>query len=772
MANTANALAEAWQSFRAGDRQRAGEIALGILRADPEQLGARALLGAITLAQGQLAEAAHYFREVLARQPDDADSHNSLGVALARQGKLTEAIPHFSNVLRLTPDSAEAHNNLGLILKDQGQPVEAERLFRQALRLSPGFAAAYNNLGLALKEQGKLGEALASLRQSLQLDPRSPEAHFNLGVVLRMQAQLTEAEASLRQAVHLRPNYAEAHSTLGNVLREQRRLAEAEASCRRALVLNPNSAEAHNNLALVLRDQDKSVEALTHLQQALTFKPNSTEIYHNLALLLQKLGRTDEALACFQRANRLASDQAEQYLQAGRTLLETKRFPEAEAKLRQAIRLRPNSAAAYTALGGLQQESGNPVEAEIQFRQALRLNPSHFAHENVGNALARQGKNSEARAAFRQALAIEPNFIGSIINVGNTFACEGALEEAEEYLQRALRLDPKSAEAHYSLALVQLLRGDFERGWREYEWRWLSRGVRRIRPNFHQPLWDGSDLAGRPILLHAEGGLGDTVQFIRYAALVKQRGGRVVVDSHPALVRLLSRCSGIDQIISRGFALPDFDVHAPLMSLPFIFGTRLETIPASASYLSVDPELVEHWRPEVAGLPGLKIGIAWQGSPQHFHDRVRSFPLSCFEPLAKIAGVRLVSLQKHAGREQIPEFAARFPIIDLGDRLDETSGAYLDTPAVMQSLDLVITPDSSLAHIAGALGVPVWLALPHVPEFRWLLNRDDSPWYPSDAPVSPEPAGRLAGRLRTHGGRTGRSGRWGFLTPRPRLLNL
>jgi tetratricopeptide (TPR) repeat protein len=731
MASNADALAEAWRDFRAGDRQRAGAIALRILQADPEQVPALALLGTIALAQSQLVEAAQYFREVLARQPDDADSHNSLGVAMARQGKLAEAIPHFRNVLSLTPDSAQAHNNLGLILKDQGQPVEAERLFRQALHLNPGFSAAYNNLGLALKEQGKLDEALASLRQAIALDASTPEAHQNLGLVLRMQGRLIEAEASLRQTIQLRANYAEAHSTLGNVLREQGRLDEAEASCRQALRLSPNSGEAHNNLALVLQEQNKLDEALAHLQQALRCKPNSTEIYNNLGLLLQMQGKHDESRACYQRATQLTSDQAEEFLRSGRLLQEMRRFSEAEASLRQAIRLQPESAAAYTALGGLLQEAGNPDEAELQFRQALRLNPDHFAYDNLGTALARQGKNPEARASFQQALTLRPDFIGSIINAGNTYACEGALAEAEQQLRRALQLDPKSAEAHYSLAMVLLLQGDFERGWPEYEWRWLARGVRRVRPNFHQPLWDGSELAGRTILLHAEGGLGDSVQFIRYAALMKQRGGTVVFDSHPALVDLLRGCSGIDRIIPRGDALPDFDVHAPLMSLPFIFGTRLATIPATVPYLSVDPELAERWRREVAGLPGLKIGIGWQGSPQHYHDRVRSFPLACFEPLARLAGVHLIILQKHAGREQLPEFAARFPITDLGARLDETSGAYLDTPAVMQSLDLVITPDSSLAHIAGALGVPVWLALPHVPEWRWLLDRNDSPWYPT-----------------------------------------
>jgi tetratricopeptide (TPR) repeat protein len=515
--------------------------------------------------------------------------------------------------------------------------------------------------------------------------------------VLHRQARLSEAETSLRQAIQLRPNYAEAHSTLGNVLREFQRLDEAEASCRQAITLNPNSSSAYTHLALVLEEQ----------------------------------GKHAVALACRQRANELAAKQAEEILRSGRAFQESRQFEQAEASLRQAMRVQPGSAAIHTALASLLQESGKPDQAEAEFREALRLEPTAHAHDNLGTALARQGKNAAARAQFLQALALAPGLINAMTNAGNTLASEGELAEAVQYFSQALQLNPDSAEAHYSRAMVRLLQGDFERGWPEYEWRWRARGVRRIQPNFQQPLWDGSPLNGRTILLHTEGGFGDTVQFIRYAPRIKQRGGTVLFDSHPAMVELLSRSEGIDQIIPRGAPLPAFDVHAPLMSLPYIFGTRVETIPAAVPYISIDPALVERWRQEMAGLRGFKIGIAWQGSPVHYHDRVRSFPLKCFEPLARLAGVHLISLQKHAGREQIPEFAVRFPIADLGDRLDEASGAYLDTPAAMLSLDLVITPDSSLAHVAGALGVPVWLALPHVPEFRWLLDREDSPWYPT-----------------------------------------
>jgi len=628
MASTEDQLAEAWNLFRSGDRQRAAGLAQACLNARPENSEALRLLAAIALAEGQLPAAADLFGRLSRMRPDDLDVRNSLGVALARLGKLDDALRHFLAIRSARPDSPEAHNNVGLVLKDQRQLTEAEQLFRQALRLRPDFAAAHNNLGLALRDQRRLKEASESFMRSIQLDPRTPEAHYNLGQVLSPLGQPDAAEACLRKAVWLRPAYSAAHAALGTLLAERR--------------------------------------------------PDNPEV-----------------------------------------------------GLRQAVASRPGEPAAFWALASYIQDLGKPEEAEPLFRHALRLRPDAPAHDNVGASLARQGKYAEARTYFLKAVELAPHAIGSLINVGNTFASEGELDEAERFLRKALQVDPEQAEAHYSLAMILLLRGDFERGWPEYEWRWRSRGVRRVRLELPQPEWDGSDLSGRTILLHAEGGLGDTIQFIRYAPLIKARGATVVLDVQVALASWLTGQPGIDRINARGEPLPAHDVHAPLMSLPRIMGTRLDTIPAKDSYLSVEPELAERWRRELSGLSGLKVGIAWQGSPRHYQDRIRSFPLASFEVLAKLDGVSLVSLQKHFGREQIPAFASRFPLLDLGARLDEPDNTYLDTPAVLRSLDLVITPDTSLAHAAGALGVPVWLALPSVPEFRWMLDRDDSPWYPT-----------------------------------------
>ena len=295
-----------------------------------------------------------------------------------------------------------------------------------------------------------------------------------------------------------------------------------------------------------------------------------------------------------------------------------------------------------------------------------------------------------------------------------------------------------------------LTRGDFERGWPSYEWRWNQPDS--IGRSFTQPFWDGSPLGGRTILLHAELGLGDTIQFIRYVPLVKERGGSVIVECQSALMKLIASAAGIDQLVARGLPLPPFKVQAPLLSLPRIFKTTLDAIPAEVPYLHPDAALVDYWRRELrtsdktpADLgPSFKIGIAWQGNPKYGHDQQRSIAFTHFARLAGVNGIQLISLQKGFGSEQLqcshhasrddgesakPSTTAK--VIDLGRRLDETSGAFMDTAAVMVNLDLVITSDTAVAHLAGALGVRVWVALPFIPDWRWLLERQDSPWYPT-----------------------------------------
>ncbi len=392
----------------------------------------------------------------------------------------------------------------------------------------------------------------------------------------------------------------------------------------------------------------------------------------------------------------------------------------------QVLRLEPDHVEALNNLGVAVHSQGKVEDALLCLRRALALKPDYAdAHSNLGNALQEQGNVELAVASYERALELDPGHFDAHNNLGNALRVQGRLAESVASYERALAIRPDDPQVRMSRSLCWLEMGDFERGWAEYEWRLKCEEF--AIPPFRQPMWAGEPLDGRTILLYADHGLGDSIQFIRYAPMVRARGGRVIVACQKPLVRILATCRGIDQVITEGAPLPDHDVYAPLMSLPRIFGTRLATIPADVPYLTAEPALVERWRDELGPAGPLRIGIAWQGNPRNRRDRQRSFRLARFEPLAAVAGVRLVSLQKGAGTEQIGELGDRFGVLDLGSRLDD----LMASAAVMRNLDLVVTLDSALAHLAGALAVPTWVAIPVAHDWRWLTDREDNPWYPT-----------------------------------------
>jgi Flp pilus assembly protein TadD len=399
---------------------------------------------------------------------------------------------------------------------------------------------------------------------------------------------------------------------------------------------------------------------------------------------------------------------------------------EAVASYERVLTLEPDHVEALNNLGFALHGQGKTDRALECLERGVKLKPDYAdAHSNLGNALQELGRLDEAVASYRRALALKPDYCDAYNNLANALRAQGRIAEAIDNYSRALELKPDHPMIHMSRGMAWLHAGDFERGWPEYEWR-LKTGEITI-PAFRQPGWDGSPLDGRTILLYAEFGLGDSIQFLRYAALVADRGGNVVVACPTPLARLAASCRGVREVVVEGAAMPEFDVYALLKSLPGIFGTRLETVPGSVPYFSVDQTLAEKWRGELGSLDGVKVGIGWQGNPSHMRDRHRSFRLEQLEPLARVAGVRLVSCQKGFGSEQIAGLRDRFSVTDLGSRL----GDFMETAAAVQHLDVVITADTSLAHLAGSVGVPVWVALPYAPDWRWLLDRDSSPWYPT-----------------------------------------
>ena len=413
----------------------------------------------------------------------------------------------------------------------------------------------------------------------------------------------------------------------------------------------------------------------------------------------------------------------------GALALQTGRRDEAVRLLEQAVAADPTIAVYHGNLASAYLTASRYEDAHAALQQAIRRDPAFVeAYYNLGVTLYNLGRLDEAVAAYRHCLELRAGNASAHGNLGDLLRELGQSDQALEHLEQALAAQPELPNAHYNRALVLLSLGRLAEGWDEYEWRWRCREF--TRRSLAQPAWNGSPLVDQTLLIHAEQGLGDTIQFLRYLPLVRQRCGNVLVEIQANLVPLFEH-SGFSGLIAQRAALPHFDVQLPMISLPHIFGTTLETIPAAGPYLKAKPELVNAWREKLSCYSQFKVGIVWQGSPSYREDRYRSIPLPFFAPLAQVPGVQLFSLQKGPGSEQLSMLHRAFHVVDLGSNIDTQSGPFMDSAAIMKNLDLVITSDTASAHLAGALGVPVWVALRIAPDWRWLTERADSPWYPS-----------------------------------------
>jgi len=431
-------------------------------------------------------------------------------------------------------------------------------------------------------------------------------------------------------------------------------------------------------------------------------------------------------------------------------------FERAASYFRVLSMIAPHDASAHSDLGSALGKLRQFDHAATAFRQAVALAPdSADFHANLASALADSETVDESEHHARRALALEPKHAVAHATLARVLKQIGRIDEALGHYPQAVALQPENADIKTGFATALLLKGDYEAGWRAYEARWKTGKI--PERSFKQPAWHGKARDATTILLHAEQGLGDTLQFVRYAPLVKERGGTVVLECQKPLIDVLARCPGIDRLVPCGHDLPPFDLQAPLLSLPRIFGTTLASIPSRVPYVSADPGLVEFWRGRLAaireslrqparqtlhGVRDLLIGINWSGRSTPGPHQQRDIPLEHFTGLAALPGVKLISLRKgrvHEAERNAPGLqpnteTVRFAhpsIVDFGEELDTAHGAFMDTAAIMMNLDLVITSDTSVAHLAGALGVPVWVALPFVPDWRWLLDRSDSPWYPT-----------------------------------------
>lgn len=548
-----------------------------------------------------------------------------------------------------------------------GRFRDAESIYRQVLKVDPEYFDALHLLGVLAHQTGRNDDALDLIKEAVQKDNTQPFAFNNLGEVYRALNHLDDAERCYRQALDLKPDYAEALNNLGNTLLDLGRAKDAEQAYR----------------------------------QALNFKPDYTEAYSNLCKALLDLGRPNEA----------------------------------EQACCQALALKPDCAEAHNNLGNALLDLGRPEKAEQCYRQALKLKPDYVeAYNNLGNALLDLGSLEKGMQAYHQALFLKPDYAEAYYNMGKGLQDFGELKAAEQAYRQALVLKNDYAMAQWNLSLLKLLQGDYEEGFNLFEKRFLG-GDRKVFEKINSYLnqlreycrWDGETLEDRSLLVIAEQGLGDNLMMIRYLPLISQMHPKhIVVYCEKPLKRIIQCLPGIDDVITMTEQLPfgRFDLYCPMMSLPYIFKTRLESVPRSVPYLFVPEDMKQRWRKRFADVPGIKVGLVWAGKKSYRENNSRSILLRQFSPLQEINGVQLVSLQKREeGKSEEPGW-------NLLDWMDEC-GDLLDTAALIEQLDLVVSVDTSIAHLAGALGKPVWLLNRFGSEWRWLLDREDSPWYPS-----------------------------------------
>jgi tetratricopeptide (TPR) repeat protein len=551
---------------------------------------------------------------------------------------------------------------------------------------------------IELHQYGRLLEAERAYRQILQIESDHPEALHLLGVISHQKGHHQKALQLISEAIESEPQNHRFHSNLGLVFEALDQMPEAIQSYRQALNLNPDDAHACNNLGNALQKEGQIEEAMWYLRKALQQAPEMPEAHFNIAKILAQKGNTEAAIDHYQ----------------------------------QAIKHKPDYEKAYNNLGNALMNHGQTDAAIKNFHKAIELKPNYVgALNNLGNALRTQNRTDEAIQIFKQAIQQTPDSAESYCHLGNAFKDQGEFDSALGHYRHAIQIKPHFAEAHFNRSIVHLLNGNFLEGWKEYEWRLQRNEWKTIcSQRAGLPRWEGQSLAGKQIFVYDEQGFGDTLQFARYLPLVKDRGGEVIFETRPELMGLFKNFAGADNVIERqSYDRPvvEANFYISLLSLPGIFKTRLETIPDKIPYLFADSAKAQSWASKLSE-SGFKVGVVWAGQPIHGEDRNRSCTLNQFAPLLEIPGVHLIGLQKGpAAKQRFDQENGKIHFVNLGAELKDFS----DTAGLIENLDLVISVDTAVAHLAGAMGKPVWVLLPFIPDWRWMMNRKDSPWYSS-----------------------------------------
>lgn len=650
-------------------------------------------------------------------------------VQLHQSGDRDQAKALYEEVLAFDSNNVDAIHLLGVMDMQAGENETALGRLERAAQLNPTAVNILSNLGTAQRRLGQHSAAVATYQRAISIDKNHAESYHNLGVALKKMSRSEDALKCFRKAVQLRPGYAEAIRNVAQLEMQGNDWQDALATTQDAAKKNPEDRDKQLRLAECSMKARQYAEAIKAFDVVLSIDPSNIVGLNGKGLALKSLGKLPEAESTLKRALELDSASFPAVCNLGTVFQALKRYDEAKKQYEQALKMKPDSAESLNNLGGVLKEQGD-IEGSIEHcSKALEIKPE-LASARCNLASARQilGEFDVAIDMYKQALDIQADLPEALLGLGSVYAQAGMLEDARSCYSRALFFHPDNCEAMLYRGIIGLLSGDYQNAFADYEARWrLPENVGKV---IKAPRWNGSQLKGEKILLHSEQGLGDTLQFIRYADLVKQRGGTTIVMCQKPLLPLLAGVESIDQLVGVGDQVPPFSKHVPLLSLPAVFETTLENIPADVPYVDADVDLHGKWREAIEPLPGFKVGIAWQGNPDFKQDKFRSIALQHFRGIVHTRGVSTVSLQKGFGSEQIEDVEFGGEIRQF-ENLDDDEGAFMDTAAILSHLDLFITSDSAIAHLAGAMGIETWLLLPFAPDWRWQLASDSTGWYPT-----------------------------------------
>ncbi|WP_320045266.1 tetratricopeptide repeat protein [uncultured Desulfobacter sp.] len=757
-----------------GDLSNAGRYYSQAVHMAPGNASAYLFLGILANEAEKPKLAVSMIEQAISLSPKFAAAYHNMGVALAKLGHEDEAAKNFERALSLDPDAADylskmfekksgaskykkvddlpapspqkikklppidpgknhpPNDRIQRVIKlyQAGNMIQAEQTCKKQLNDFPDSFMLLNLLGAVVQAQGRVEEAIEAFDRMLHLNPDFAEGYYNRGVAFSQIGRTQEAVQDYTMAVELTPNFYNAHLNLGLVFAARGDFNQAVQSFNRAIDINPDNALGYNNRAFSLMNAGKLDAGLQDCEKAIVLDSNLPEIHNIRGLIFDKLGKAKKAVNSFKIALQLKPGSVQFQVNLAKSLNELNNYEQALKYCNQALESHPNSPDAHFNRGIALQGLMRFEDAIDSYDRTIELAPKFSdAFCNRGICFHQLERIEKGFADLNKAIELNPYNVNALSNRGLSHRHFGQFEAARKDFQQALSIKPDDGPTLFNRALLYLLTGDFERGWSEYERRW-EKSQRRHFSN--AKIWNSESLSGKIIFIYGEQGFGDFIQFVRYLPLLQKMGARVILECKTALARLMINFNGYDrlQIQTNDNAKPikeRFDYHLPIMSLPRLFKTTLDTIPSQVSYLTADTELTRIWKNRIKKGNALDVGIVWAGNPSHKGDRRRSISLSRFAPLKEITEVNLYSLQKEPHELWTDPSPENFFSFDFGEEISD----FADTAAIITNLDLIISVDTSVAHLAGALGKETWVLLPFSPDWRWLTNRNDSPWYPA-----------------------------------------